>query len=51
MKQPESLDEYRLSVLLQQAKADGIKVTPVEWGGHLYELQEDDPMEEFDGNH
>ncbi len=42
----ESIDEYKLSVLIQQRAASGAHIVPILWGGTVFDL--DDTPEDLD---
>lgn len=45
--QPESVDDYRLSVLIQQARAQGQHESHVLWGSTVFDLDSSEP-DDFD---
>ena len=44
----ESIDDYRLQVLLQQERAVGLKERTIEWGMSVFDLDDEADWDEFD---
>jgi hypothetical protein len=44
----ESIDEYKLSVLMQQKAASGVHTAPIEWGMTVFDLDAEDDWDDFE---